>query len=553
MTKILILAILGFFLFLAGCIFSERREKGKWLSNVVVLLILIGYFYYLPHQMKDFQDIHGIRTFLLAVVSILAIMVAPYIKKNETMGFWQYNKKLFLRLVFTAISTGTLFLGIAATLASFNYLFGAHIDEKWYLRVWIMVVGLISTTVFSLGIPRDWKNLEEEVDYPRVVKIFTQFVLLPLLGLYTIILYLYGGKIFILGQWPKGLVSILVLIFASVGIVANLLLYPERERNVWVKKLSIAFWALMLPLLGLLYGAIHIRLTEYGLTHERLFVIILGLWLLGLSLYFIGGKKQDIKMIFVSLIFLIVITVFGPINVFSLSRNSQTGRLQSILVENKILVNGKIQKVDKKTVSEKDTRQIISIVNYLNSVDGMNVVRKWLDGNVNIGDNPHENARSLLESMGLEYANYSSLDETEGGIERKVFNSATDDYAISSYHYLHKFDLSSGDTKDSTDKLNFSVDSLSGLFLELNDHSLVLKQRISDQEVKDISTIELDETINNLVEGTSRSYYDNLPVEKMTVETKNSFGPIKIYLDSLSLEGKDGNWKITNAQGLILF
>ena len=556
--KILITAIIGFFMFLAGYMFAERNRKGKLISSAAVVAILSAYYFYLPKSFDNFTEIHAIRSFLLAFVSILAIMTAPYLKKGGTVGFWQYNKKLFLRFAFTGISSVTLFLGIAASLASFDFLFNANINDEWYARVWILVVGLVATTIFTVGVPRDFDRLELETDYPKVIKIFTQFILLPLIGLYAVILYLYGGKIIFTGEWPKGLVSYLILVFSSVGVIANLLLYLEREKALWVRNLAKVFWAMLIPLMILLYSAVYIRISDYGLTHDRLFVVILGLWLLGLSAYFLFGKRYDIKMVFVSLAVVILVFAFAPVNVFSVSSSSQIKRLEKILVADKILVGGKIKKIDAETISQKDARQISSIVDYLGKTGRTDKLQKWFEQDLkNISDNQYGSSREIMKLMGLEYGSEYVSDVLPSS-DRPRFYYVEDEnnFDISGFKYLYDFDLfiSQGETKSIPD--SFSVDSTARYLLELDQkNKIYIKEKSSVNDVfgKELAAVGLDQFVQNLAKNFDISNSHNLPREKMTVEINSEKKTAKIYFTSLTLEQKDDHWTITEAKGLLLY
>ncbi|MBK8672285.1 MAG: DUF4153 domain-containing protein [Bacteroidetes bacterium] len=69
------------------------------------------------------------------------------------------------------------------------------------------------------------------------MRIFAQFILMPLVIIYLVILYLYGGKIIFKVIYQIGWVSNLILTFSVFGILALLLIYPLRndEKHLWIK------------------------------------------------------------------------------------------------------------------------------------------------------------------------------------------------------------------------------------------------------------------------------------------------------------------------------
>ena len=275
------------------------------------------------------------------------------------------------------ISTGVLFLGLVLSLASINYLFGLSMSGEWYVRIWILTAGLVSTTVFLVGVPHAPSKLESETLYPKVIKVFVEYILWPLIGLYTLILYVYGAKILFTHTWPEGQVSSFVLIFALVGVAATMLWYPEWRKRGLAAKWVHFFYLVLVPLMGLLFRAIDMRVSEYGWTESRALVAIVGLWLLGVGIYFSLRRNTDIRVLPVSLGIVLLLATFAPINIFSVSKQSQVDRLEKLLVSNNILVEGKIQPVDQNTFSEDSLREIKSVLDYLTNTSDMTSVNQW--------------------------------------------------------------------------------------------------------------------------------------------------------------------------------
>ena len=47
------------------------------------------------------------------------------------------------------------------------------------MRLWIVIAGVFETWFFLAGVPKNLEELDESDDYPKGLKIFTQYVLLP--------------------------------------------------------------------------------------------------------------------------------------------------------------------------------------------------------------------------------------------------------------------------------------------------------------------------------------------------------------------------------------
>ena len=105
------------------------------------------------------------------------------------------------------------------------------------------------------------------------------------------------------------------------------------ERWIW---LTVFFQTL------LLFVAIGIRIEEYSWTENRYMVLLLGVWLTCISLYFLLFKEAKIKWIFISLSVLIGISQVGPLSAYTVSKSAQTHRLQVQLTELKKVDDAKL-------------------------------------------------------------------------------------------------------------------------------------------------------------------------------------------------------------------
>ena len=255
-------------------------------------------------------------------------------------------------------------------------LFNIDFDEKIYVHLFITVAVVLNTWFFLAGVPSRIIGLEQVREYPKGLRIFTQYVLLPLVVIYLIILYFYEAKILFTLVWPRGFVSYLIIGFSTLGILALLLVWPLRDdaEHTWIRTFTKRFFLALFPLIILLILAIGRRVMEYGVTENRYFLIILALWLFIVALYFLFSRRKHIKFVPLSLFFAALSSGFGPWNAFEVSSISQHNRLQSIFEKNKMMVNGKATK-SKKGIKKVDEREISSIVNYMIDVHGVESIQ----------------------------------------------------------------------------------------------------------------------------------------------------------------------------------
>lgn len=372
LVKILCTLFLGLPLSLGSMLYAERGGRmGRILQYVIVPLFLAGYFiFYAPDS--SFGDIKsGLIFFVLNVCLHLWVAVSSYTGRNELYGFWRFNEALFARLVISAIFSAVLFAGLALALFAIDNLFKVKVHDTLYADIWVSIVGIFNTWFFLSGIPENFAELNNEKVFSKALKIFTQYILIPLATLYMLILYAYGLKILLQWSLPKGWVSTLILSYAIVGILSILLAYPLRDdtNNTWVRFFARFFFIALLPLIILLYTAIGVRVNQYGITELRYYLLLLGTWLAFIALYYIFSKKKNIKLIPASLAIAGFFTLFGPWSAFSVSQRSQLHRLEDLLAKYKIWAPGKRLAMPDKIVTQNDGDQVRSIIDYFTDRD----------------------------------------------------------------------------------------------------------------------------------------------------------------------------------------
>jgi len=367
---------LGMVAYLGLSVFSQRytmRTTTVIMLNMAVAALMVYYFYAQP----EFYTVKSVSRFIILLIAAhLGVSFAPFLVNTEVNGFWQYNKSLLIRFLTSAIYSAVFYIGLSIALLAIKELFTIDFGEKIYLYLFITCGIILNTWFFLAGVPSRVVALEKKSDYPKGLRIFTQYVLLPLVVIYLVILYFYEAKILFTLVWPRGIVSYLILGFSTLGMLALLLVWPLRDdaAHTWIRTFTKRFFLAVFPLIILLIMAIGRRVMEYGVTENRYFLIVLSLWLFIVALYFLLSGRKNIKFIPLSLFFAVMLSGFGPWNAFQVSSLSQHNRLEKLFQKNKILVNGKVIK-PKKQIKRVDQKEISSIVNYMVDVHGVESIQ----------------------------------------------------------------------------------------------------------------------------------------------------------------------------------
>jgi hypothetical protein len=291
------------------------------------------------------EDRVWLRYWGYSLIFHLLAEVLPIINKRNSNAVWQYNQTLFIRSFTTALYCGVLFLGLAGALLALDQLFGVQVEGHYYAYLWFGLLGIGGTLIFVSGVPENIQKLDDKEDFPKPLKAFSQYVLLPLVLIYLVILYAYSGQILIKWQLPVGWVSNMILSFSVAGMLALLLLYPFGAKDKWIHTYTRGYYIALLPLLILLYIAAGIRIQEYGFTILRYSLLGLSVWLTFISIFMIVTKNRYIYVIPISLAAVAAIVWFLPgANAWAVSQRSQTDRLQNQLKEIGIIKNKQLQK-----------------------------------------------------------------------------------------------------------------------------------------------------------------------------------------------------------------
>jgi hypothetical protein len=257
--------------------------------------------------------------------------------------------------------------------------------------------------------------LEETRDYPRALRVFSQFILVPLVTLYLVILTLYMGKIALTQVWPSGWIGYLVSSVSVVGILSLLLIFPVagKEENRWMRTYSRWFYVALLPSVAMLLMAVVKRVNQYGVTENRYFMVVLSVWLALIALYFVFSRGKNIKIIPATLAVLAFATFFGPWGAYAVSSRSQTQRLERFLIEKQVLVDGSIQK--NADLSFEDRRELSAMLHYLVGTHGTGSFEPWFEDGLAWADTlgsdkrggqrrrTDETAKGVMEEMGIAY------------------------------------------------------------------------------------------------------------------------------------------------------
>ena len=459
LINILLCCIIGALSNIALVVAVESHRWSSlyhWLGRIGILVFLVWLYFGLLPASYDIINTSLFRLpfqlgFLIIFLHLL-ISYIPFINKGSEEDFWEYNKDLFLNIVESGFYSGFLIVGLSIALLALDKLFGIDMDSLVYPRLFFFLIGVFNTLYFLSKYP--------PVFYDNVIKtpikaflIFSQYILIPLVLIYMAILYAYGLQIAFKWELPEGWVSQLSLWFSVVGIFAFLLNYfnhkfSDFKLTEYFKKYF--FLVLLLPII-LVFIAIYRRISEYGITELRYVVALLGVWLLGVVLYFNLSKRKNIRVIPMSLsLFVLLPILLGPFNMFNATLSSQKKQFKNLLIDNGCLIDQDLipLKDSDRTKNTRDVKinsrlkdqslnkgQVIySAIRFLDNRSDLSFVNNWIEPDLDFikDDDPrakvdtldrYHNARVLAEKLNLSSFVPKPYVQHEG--ERFNFNQVT--------------------------------------------------------------------------------------------------------------------------------
>ena len=338
----------------------------------VALIFLI--YLIIPKTFEEWNGFFYAKIISVLIVLCLSCTFLPFWIKTHTINFWEYNKSLFINSVFSILYCAVFLGGMSMALYLLNELFAFGIPETRYLQIAIAIFGILGIWYFLSLLPYEYKQTEDS-HMPKGLIRFNQFVLIPLLFIYGLILYGIALKILIDWELPENRISPLILGFSIIGILTFFFIFPLRKKHSKgrVKIFKNSFFIALLPLLALHFVVLARRIVDYGFTENRYFSLLLGLWLFGLSVYFIINKKGHLIYIPMSLCAVILFGIFFPyINAFSVTERDQLDELYSILKDQKALINDTLPK--EAILPNEKAQRIKNIIFYLEKRNRLDAV-----------------------------------------------------------------------------------------------------------------------------------------------------------------------------------
>jgi putative membrane protein len=410
--------------------------KNKWVirfvNALITLVFIIFYrFYYLSGKNSSSTLDSLEQLMATGIIFFLCFLLVPVIgKKDEEEKYFQ---SVIVDKTVTILFSVVLFLGLIAVFATIDGLSLIKLDSNIYIETWLFVVFVFSVIFFLSKLKKVDESLEN-YEIHKIFKFLIYFIVIPLITTYTGILYVYFGKMLITRSWPQGLVSHLILWYTIFSLFIMIMVTPMAKKDSVARVFKKYFPFASLPLLVLSIVSISKRISQYGVTPSRYFVVLLAMWLIFCMVSSIF--KARLSVILISLITVVYISVFTPVNNRRITLMSQNKRFEKILVKHGLLKDGKL--VKKPELAKEKKYEVTDVLNY---ILGINDRRNDIENLKPFGKTdgkPYKDREEFEKSLGIDTAWYQYSDFGSIGDSYFVTFGINENVLVSQYNGIEE-------------------------------------------------------------------------------------------------------------------
>ena len=337
-------------------------KKNRWLVRGVysVITFVVSIIFFVEYLRTN--DYYNVYFFTLIPISMILFLLIPILRKKDNRE--KYLQSVFSNFVTTGIFTAVLWIGIEIILATVNYLFFYSGDSLFFrlttYSFWF-ITEVFGASLFLSLLKKPNDNLEN-YEFPFIFNLLIKFAIIPLIIIYTGVLYIYMARVIISMHLPKGLISHLVLWYTAFSVFIMILITPFTQKDKFFENFKKYFPYFSILLIFASLFAVFQRTYQYGITENRYYVLISIFWLLFCMILYI--RNMNVTGVFISLIICFIISVYTPLSAKNVSNFSQSQRLKRILVKYGALKDGKISKITQKLTNRQGS-QIHTTIQYI--------------------------------------------------------------------------------------------------------------------------------------------------------------------------------------------
>ena len=344
----------------------NRLCHGKW--RLIYYLSPLVYVLFIKTDLKDW--ITSTEYIIALLICPLAVILSDWIKENKRFAV------RIIRYLVDWIAAGLLslvaYLLVNAIVYSFGYIFDLHIPSKFSFYAFLSASILLTPLCFLTFNRQSEQAPDRPIPGNSFLDILARYVLTPAVWIYTVILYLYFIRIAVTWSLPRGGIAYLVfgfILFATIIKALQPLL--QKQPCKWFYE---RFSLISLPALIMFWIGVGYRINQYGLTEDRIYLIVCGaIMTLTIGLFFSQKWGRYLYATLSAVALLALFTYIPGIRAGQLGLISQNLRAERLIDRLQLAdATGKITPIkrpDSDSIYKKDYRDLYNALCYLEEHD----------------------------------------------------------------------------------------------------------------------------------------------------------------------------------------
>ena len=317
---------------------EQREQRKRWIVESVSLAVCAVYCVLL--FLTDVIPNRGLPAFIIGNAAWIALVVllipfGSFLKEKDDLKAWHFILSLCGALLISGVATWVMTGGLEGLLFGTAALFDFKAGEKLPVLIMIVCTVLLFGILFLALIPQAERKHNASADMPSFLTKIVSWLLLPLLGCYILVLYVYGINILVHWELPKGMISWLVSAVMGAYILCYILIYPQVTKpDSWQSKVLTRWLPIaILPLLVLMSVGVVRRFADYGITPPRLYLLTLLIWFYAICIVMLVVPRKRFSWIALSFAALLILSSGHPLNYYRLCRPVLTAKIDKMIAE----------------------------------------------------------------------------------------------------------------------------------------------------------------------------------------------------------------------------
>lgn len=344
----------------------NRLCHGKW--RLIYYLSPLVYVLFIKTDLKDW--ITSTEYIIALLICPLAVILSDWIKDNKRFA------ERIIRYLVDWVAAGLLalvaYLLVNAIVYSFGYIFDLHIPSKFSFYAFLSASTLLTPLCFLTFNRQSEQTPDRPIPGNSFLDILARYVLTPAAWIYTVILYLYFIRIAVTWSLPRGGIAYLVfgfILFATILKALQPLL--QKQPCKWFYE---RFSLISLPALIMFWIGVGYRINQYGLTEDRIYLIVCGVIMtLTIGLFFSHRWGRYLYATLSAVVLLALFTYIPGIRAGQFGLLSQNLRAERLIDRLQLAdATGKIAPIkrpDSDSIHKKDYRDLYNTLSYLEEHD----------------------------------------------------------------------------------------------------------------------------------------------------------------------------------------